>query len=195
MPTIKIFAATGLKRIQAMEFIRRHFSEHFGAAVDDDTEEVYVVESSSGIIEAAFGLNRQPASFFCKRYLSEDLELAVFGQQQDKQSPALVELAHLCVNRPSTLCRIMGELASFLASQGDQLICTVTRQLARYFKRAGLAPRIVAHARAEHLSKADQVRWGSYYLQQPMVITGNLLTAQARLSELPRRTAGASYAR
>ncbi len=186
MPTVwTINRVEGEERLRTMAFIRDQFAEHFDAQVCDDTEEVYAVQRPGGEIDAAFGLSRNPSQFFCRHYVGDVATQVARREGPLAQNASMVELAHLCVRHPATLCRIMPQLAAFLASRADYLVCTVTCELANFFRRKGLAPQSLGPARASKLPTTVQGGWGSYYEHLPEVVMGNLTNACERLGIKP----------
>ncbi len=172
----------GLERQRVAAFMAAQFKQHFDASIDDDTEEVYAIYGDDGGIDVAFGLNRDPGRFFSRHYVA-DIEAHVRSRYaHDNGGYRLVEFAHLCVRNPRVLCRLVPLLAKFLARTADYLICTATRELGRYFVRKGLAPDMLAAACITALPPAKRTGWGTYYMHEPVVLTGSLQRACARLN-------------
>lgn len=181
-----IVKVEGKERQRVAAFMAAQFARHFNATIEDDTEEVYAIYGADGELEAAFGLNRDPAEFF-SRYYVEDLQAqlrSLFVPDADVPIEKLrvAEFAHLCVRNARALCRLVPLLARFLAKSADYLVCTATRELGRYFVRKGLAPNILSRACMTALPPAKRLGWGTYYLHEPMVLCGSLQLAAARLN-------------
>ena len=186
LPTWTIKRVDGAARKQTMAFIREQFTEHFGAEVTDDTTEVFAVQRATGEIDAAFGLNRDPSHFFCRHYVGNVHSRLIQHEGICATSASMVELAHLCVRHPATLCRILPQLAAFLAGEADYLACTVTHELARFFQRKHLAPMSIGPARISDLPTHIKGEWGNYYDHLPEVVMGNLSNACKRLGVTPK---------
>ena len=97
----------------------------------------------------------------------------------------VVEFAHLSVRKPRSICRLLPVLAEFLAQQADYLICTATRELARFFSRRGLAPNALGKADVSSLPLEQRSGWGAYYDHEPVVLSGSLQSACAQLIPQP----------
>jgi thermostable hemolysin len=192
LPNWTIKRVDGAARRQTMAFIREQFAEHFGAEVTDDTTEVYAVQRATGEIDAAFGLNREVTQFFCRHYVGDVQKRLIQHEGISATGASMVELAHLCVRHPATLCRILPQLATFLAGEADYLACTVTYELARFFQRKHLAPVSLGPARISDLPTHINGEWGSYYDHSPEVVMGNLSNACKRLGTTPRPTVSAT---
>lgn len=192
LPTWTIHRVDGAARLQTMAFIREQFAQHFAAEVTDDTTEVYAVKRATGEIDAAFGLNREVTQFFCRHYIGDVKKRLIQQEGSCATDARMVELAHLCVRHPATLCRILPQLAAFLAGEADYLACTVTHELARFFRRKHLAPMSLGPARITDLPTHIKGEWGSYYDHLPEVVMGNLPNACRRLGITAKPTVPAT---
>ena len=177
-----IHKVEGEERQRVAAFMAAQFKQHFNATLKDDTEEVYAIYGDDGGIDVAFGLNRETGRFFARHYVAdvEEHVRSLYGLEPVRHR--LVEFAHLCVRNPRVLCRLVPLLARFLAHRADYLICTATRELGRYFVRKGLAPDLLAAASIAALPPSMRTGWGTYYMHEPVVLTGSLKLACTRLN-------------
>ena len=172
----------GMERLRVAAFVRSQFQRHFNAAVDDDTAELYGIYAADGKLAGAFGLSFEPRQFFSRHYVGDVREVLQppFGMSMAQGS--VVELSHLCVVKPATICRIVPVLAKFLSARADLLVCTVTSELARYFNRRGLASHQLGRASFDCLPCTERAGWGEYYAHEPVVLAGDLRLANATLN-------------
>lgn len=171
----------GTARTQTVAFMRAQFYQHFTALIEDDTDEVYAVYGPEGHIEAAFGVNTKLQGFFCHHYVDGLSQALTYQYGELPDDVRFVEIAHLCVRKARSLCHLLPLLTEFFAHQADYLICTATRELATFFRRRGLAPNPLATASIDRLPPALRSGWGDYYDHAPVVMSGSLREAQAKV--------------
>jgi len=184
-PAIK--RVDGSERQRVARFMAAQFHRHFKATISDDTDEVYAVFDQCGDIVLAFGLNLSTATFFSRHYVADIQQRLDALYAGANTSATAVELAHLCVRTPRELCCQIPQLATFLESKAQVLVCTATAELSGYFMRRGLAPEHLGQARLQDLPVGQRRGWGEYYRHEPQVICGPLAQACQRLQSRHRR--------
>lgn len=166
----------GANRAAAFRLSAQCFARAFDAQIEDDTEEFYCVANGAGEQVAAFGLNRCTESMACRRYLDEGSVISALALRLPHlaKDTRLVELCHLGLISGRVFCLLLPQLASFLSTKADTLICTATTQLAKQFIACGFTPHALACASVGELPVEQQERWGSYYATKPQVLAGSL---------------------
>lgn len=166
---------------EVLDFIRSQFLTHYGAAISDigSNETLYDVRDSFGRLHAAFTLNRQPKDFFCRHYIG-DIATALADNFKDQfQHATIVELSHLALRTPKSLCLLNPYMVEFLSKEADFVVCTVIQPIAEFFRRKNFAPVPLGAASLDALPLSQQGQWGSYYQKNPVVVCGDLTHACA----------------
>lgn len=177
-------ARDSTQRTEVLSFIQERFAAHFDAQVGDDTATLVGGYDGAGQLVAAFGLRTATDEFFCEHYLDQPLPGALsreFGVPLAIDS--IVEVVHLCANRPGFLVQLVPVLAGTLAGHGFRyLACTATGCLTRFFTRRGLPVVMLNTADPQRLPQNEVDAWGRYYESKPRVIAGDLSIVCSQLN-------------
>lgn len=168
-------------------FIRRRFSEVYGASIRSFMPRLFGLRDAQGDLIAAFGMRSAGSErLFLERYLDEPVE-AVIKQHFDMTAARehIVEVGNLAGATPGALRRLIPGLTDLLFRQQFQwLSFTGAAHLCNGFTRVGLPLHVVAAASVERLPPEERVLWGSYYDRSPSVMLGNVQIGKRRLREI-----------
>ena len=165
-------------------FIQEQFKARFDADVGDDTPALYRSVDRSGQLMAAFGVRRKPETFFVRHYIGDVVEALQRSMDREVTADNVMELNHLCANRPDVLCRLAPVIARYFYERGVRfIVCTATARLGQFFARKNVAPVTLGTALQSQLPESLQGSWGSYYDHGPTVIGGDLQHAVQSLCQ------------
>ena len=170
------------ERNDVVAFIQQQFKTRFDAVVGDDTPTLYRAVDRSGQLIAAFGVRWNPETFFVRHYIGDVVETLQQSMDGEVTAHNVLELNHLCANRPDVLCRLAPVIARYFYERGvGFIVCTATARLGQFLARKKVAPVTLGIALQSHLPASLQGSWGSYYEHAPTVRAGDLRHAMQNL--------------
>jgi len=187
------------RRPEIEAFIRRVFSERFGARVPHFAPVlVSMSDPLSGRVLAAAGYRAAgDAPLFLEAYLGDPVERllsGICGSSIDRTG--IVEVGHLAAEQAGEGRRLIFLLGQHLADEGAQwVVSTLTETLRQLFIRIGITPLALGRADPGRLGSTAAASWGSYYEHEPIVLAGQLpqaLKSLARREARQRRSEGAA---
>lgn len=172
----------GHRRDEVLNFIQQQFKACFNAEVQDDTADLYRVTDANNDLVAAFGVRRDPETFFVRHYTGDVLNALTSSMGPQVGPDNVMELNHLSAARPVVLCTLAPMIAHYFHAQGVRfMVCCATARMQAFFARKNLAPVKIAPATAVQLPEGQQNAWGTYYEHQPSVVASDLQIAVQRL--------------
>lgn len=170
----------------AAALIESRYRDVYAADMRCQHDELLVCTDSQGQqVLAAAGIRRPDRLFYLENYLPSSAEACVSKlRQRQVQRRYLVEVGNFVAFQGRAALVLMHSLFRYLV-QADfrHILMTCTRQLKRSFK--GMPTQVLAPARQHRVE--DGKIWGSYYQQNPEVITGELGAYDQRFSRFTQR--------
>lgn len=164
-------------------FISKRFNDAFGAEIHHFLP-YFLASQMDGLIDSAIGFQPvQQQSLFLEQYLSHPIEDSLKAHGIHISRSELVEIGNLAAsfNSGSPLLFIL--LAAVLHQANYQwVVFTATRQVRHLIGKLQLSTTTLGIADPQRLIDKNQ-QWGSYYLQQPVVLAGHLPTAITHLRQ------------
>lgn len=163
-------------------FITERYRCVYGANIDCGYQNLMYVTDAERHVVAACGIRSAREPLFLERYLSEPLEdtlSRLYGTGVDRDS--VVEIGHLTAVGSGAAGLLMDGLWHTLRKAGvDYLMLTCTQKLIHRFR--GLPVHMIAEA--QQCDAGDEYDWGSYYEQQPRVMSGRVVDYDHRFRHL-----------
>ncbi|NOX52217.1 MAG: hypothetical protein GXP16_17025 [Gammaproteobacteria bacterium] len=176
MRALTISKATN--RTVVFDFIKKQFQFHYDAVINDEGRDLYTAIDRSGNLQAAFCTNNDPNEFISAHYTGNVIAALEKGFMRSMHGCRVIELTHLALLQPRSLCQLNSTLVEFLSNRSDYLVCTVVKPIADFFQRKSFAPIELAAASLEALPEQQQHCWGSYYSHSPVVMAGDMSFAR-----------------
>ncbi len=153
-------------------YITERYYDVYGASIECEYQDLLYVMNDEAQVVAACGMRSASQTLFLERYLTQPLEdtlSSVYGCPIERSS--VVETGHLTASASGAAGLLMDGLWRTLKITGyDYLVLTCTRRLSHRFR--GLPLHIIARATQDEAG--HEYDWGSYYEQQPQVMSGKI---------------------
>lgn len=157
----------------ARSYVAEGYRKHFNADVSPSPEcFVTLSDHTDGKLRAASGITFGGSEpLFSERYLGQPVTLAASEfVSRPVEHGQIVEVGSFAAadNKVALeLVNIMPIVAWFLGM--EFILCTATLPMRGLFKLADLRFQPLAEAQADALPSAERARWGTYYVQRPVV--------------------------
>lgn len=168
----------GYQRIA--EFIQGVYARSYDAHITVRYPILMAVLNDEDEILGAVGLRfAKKEPLFLEQYLDQPIEDVL---ESDRSK--IAEVGNLASKGGGMSLFLFSALSLYLKNKGKtHAVVTGTRSLERRLKILGLNPK--RHAKADDtLLKNNHDEWGSYYQTQPHVLSGSLLHAYKRLTDI-----------
>lgn len=178
--TISITTGVTDERGEITEFIENTFRRRHDARIAVDYRKLISLRSDSHDLLAAAGFRFAGSDqLFLEQYTPAPVE-----ELLDTPRNRIVEIGNLASAGNGGSLLLFLALASFLGSLGaSHAVMTGTAALARYLAWLGLAPQPICPASSTALGNTAH-QWGSYYDNQPFVMSGEIQPACRHLRSL-----------
>lgn len=167
------------RRVEAEDFIRNVFAEHYGARVSTFAPHLMLLERQGKPSAAAGWRSAAGEHLFLEHYLDQPAETLIArlaGRLVPRER--VVEVGHLAALRPGDGVRMILTLARHLDRLGfEWVMFTATSELIGIFRKLGLSPLALAPADPDRLGTAAG-DWGCYYDTRPIVVAGPIRLAR-----------------
>lgn len=180
---ISIAGAFSPERKRVERFIEDTFKNSYGAAITRHYPVLMSVRDAQDTILGALGFRyAKEEPLFLEQYLSTTIETA----HQEKTGEILpralfVESGNLASSGNGASIFLFTAMHAYLLQHGFHTVAvTATDFLHRYFLKLGITPHMLSIADQNLLPDAG-ASWGSYYLANPRVVTGNIADTYAQL--------------
>jgi hypothetical protein len=157
------------KRVEAL--IRHVYAQTYGGDIDITYPTLMSLRDADDRILAGVGF-RPAASgpLFLETYLDQPVEQLIPGSPDRS---AVVEIGNLAAAEPGASYLLFMALAAYLHDQGfEKAVVTATRPLRRLFRHIGFDAVELGRAQAGRIGNAGA--WGSYYANDPRIVSGNV---------------------
>jgi hypothetical protein len=172
------------RRDEAESFIRKAFSQRYGADVSSFAPNLLLVEQQQRLIAVTGWRAASSDALFLERYLDTPIEMAM-AQLADQAvvRERIVEVGNLAAEKAGGSIQIVLTLSRHLHSLGyEWVVFTATQELIGIFSRLGLP--LLALAKADPTRLGDAAgNWGTYYDTQPIVVAGRIQMALERTGQ------------
>ncbi|MBS0883644.1 thermostable hemolysin [Pantoea sp. JGM49] len=183
-PCKLIWRLGGNESSTAGNFIREHYFRRYGAELSSLLPDILTLEDGRGCLIAACGM--APASagmMYLERYLdrpAEGMLSDIFKGQIFRSS--IVEIGNFAATDGLAVRVFYAAICRLLNHYGySHIVFTGTRKIRNTFCRMNLHPVVLADAEGERLG-SEKAQWGSYYLNAPKIMAGELAGGQLALA-------------
>lgn len=178
-PAFNLLTDTHSRRHQAESYIGARFFSAYAAELADFLPLLLTMECNDSLSAVAGITPGSAPRFFLEQYLPSPVEKILAeqtGTAVDRER--IAEIGNLVATNNGASLAIFIVLACALAEAGfETLMFTATDRLRQKFQRLGFKAEFIAHANESALRESAASSWGSYYAQDPQVMTGSVQQA------------------
>lgn len=170
----------GIRSILVHEYIERKYLDCYNAEIQCTYNNILYVTDKHNCFVAAVGYRQPEEAFFLEQYLDANAEAALSQLYNEPVSRSkIVEIGNMVGDNSHAVFFLMQELWSHLVQRDFQhVLLTCTSKLKRKFRNLPLTT--IAAASRDDIK--DPEMWGTYYEQNPCVMTGKLSSYDQRFS-------------
>lgn len=168
-------------------FIQRRYHEVYGASISPYSRRFLALANADQQVQAAVGFQgADQGTLFLEQYLDQPIEACLSKTYHaDICRDQIVEVGNLASLNNGWTRRLIFSLSNYFLNLNYRwLVMTATPQVINSFFKLGLGMELtaLASAKAGQLNSADD--WGSYYDEEPLVVSGSIARGGRKLEKL-----------